>query len=145
MKFRHLEYNDYYKGYYDLLGGMTFICKKPDFVGFVNIVNKLNQNCIIIVCEYNNKIIATGTLFMKPNLFKNENVGNIEDIYVYFQYRNLNIGERIVQILLSYAKKMNCYKIILNCNKDCVLFFEKCGFLKIKHKEQMAKYYLSKL
>jgi glucosamine-phosphate N-acetyltransferase len=143
MEFRKLEYNDYYKGYIDLLNRLS-VCTQISEPQFLKFINLLNENHIVLVLEHNNKIIATGTLFIENKLIRNcGKVGHIEDIVVDPDYRNKHIGKHIMEELIKYAEEKNCYKVSLYCSKENMKFYEKCGLTK--KEEQMTKYFHSKL
>jgi glucosamine-phosphate N-acetyltransferase len=48
-------------------------------------------------------------------------------------------GKLLVKKCIEHAKEMNCYKIILNCNENNMIFYEKQGFQKKEN--QMALYF----
>jgi glucosamine-phosphate N-acetyltransferase len=136
--FRKIEKGDYYKKYFDLLNQLTIapICTIDNFE---KVINNLHDHHIILVCEINDKIIASGTLLIEPKLIRNCGfVGHIEDIVVDKKYNGCGIGKKLIGELNKYAEYNKCYKIILDCNKDIVFFYEKCGF--VKKEDQMVKY-----
>lgn len=138
--FRSLESDDYYKGYMNLMSQLT-ICENITMEQFVNFAKKLDKNHIVLVYEENNKILASGTLFIEPKLIRNCGyVGHIEDIVVDKELNGKGIGKKMVSELSNYAKKNGCYKVILDCRSDIVGFYEKCGFKK--KEDQMVQYFI---
>jgi glucosamine-phosphate N-acetyltransferase len=139
MTFRILEYNDYNKNYFDLLKQLT-IANPCTEIKFNEFVNKLNENHVILVCEVNNKIIASGTLLIEQKLIRDcGKVGHIEDIVVDKEYKNNGLGKKLVVELTTYAKKNGCYKVILDCRKEIIPFYEKCGYKN--HDDHMVQYF----
>jgi glucosamine-phosphate N-acetyltransferase len=140
MNFRHLEYGDYEKKYFDLLKQLT-ICEQCRHEQFIDFIDNLNKNHIVLVYEENNKILASGTLIIEKKLIRNcSSVGHIEDIVVDRELNGKGIGKKLINELVEYAKNNGCYKVILDCRKEIMLFYEKCGF--IKKEEQMVKYFI---
>ena len=135
---RNIQINDFNKNYLNLLNQLSKT--KFNFDEFEKYVNNLNDNHHIRVIEINNRIIATGTLFIESKLIHNINkVGHIEDIIIDKNHRGKGYGMLIINNLIDIAKKNNCYKVILNCNNNLRKFYEKCG---LEYKGcQMAKYF----
>ena len=140
MEFRHLEYNDYNKNYFNLLKQLT-VCGNCSEDQFKNFVDNLNKNHVVLVYEENNKILASGTLLIESKLIRNCGlVGHIEDIVVDKELNSKGIGKKLLNELVSYAKNNGCYKVILDCRNEIIPFYEKCGFKK--KEEHMVKYFV---
>ena len=89
--------------------------------------------------EKNNKIIAYGTAIIDYKFYRNcKNVGHIEDIVVDKNLRGQGVSEIILDKLIEYGIKNNCYKFILNCKDEYVNFYKKFGFHK--NQNNMIKY-----
>jgi glucosamine-phosphate N-acetyltransferase len=127
---------------------LSFLTNAPDISikDFLDRVNQISKIGDIIVCYYedleNNKIkiLGSGTIIYEPKLIHGcKNVGHIEDIVVHDSYRSIGIAKNILNILVDFSNKNNCYKVILDCKEDLVVFYEKNGF---KHNgNQMSKYF----
>lgn len=141
MLIRNLQCNDYNKNYLELLEQLTIVDKENISQVFFNeFIDNLNNNHKIIVLEENNKIIATGTLLIENKLIHGiSKVGHIEDIVVDKYCRGKGIGKKIISFLINEAEKNNCYKVILNCKKNFIKFYENCGL--IVNESQMVKYF----
>lgn len=99
-----------------------------------------DTNALTIVAEHKdfNGIVGVGTLYMMDKLLRGgSTVGQIEDVVVDPACRGLHIGKAIIDKLVHEANKFDCYKVVLNCSDENVLFYEKCGFHK--HEQQMRK------
>jgi glucosamine-phosphate N-acetyltransferase len=141
MEFRNLQKTDYNKNYLNLLKQLTKVDKqKITFEKFENFINKLNKNHKIIVIEFKNKIVATGTVLIENKIIHGlRKVAHIEDIVVDKESRGMGLGKKIISFLIDIAEKENCYKVILNCRKENINFYEKCGLKN--HAIQMVKYF----
>jgi glucosamine-phosphate N-acetyltransferase len=105
---------------------------------FINNIHDICQSGKIIVCHIDNKIIATGTILYETKIIHGgKKVGHIEDIIVDQAYRGKGIASQILKRLIEEAK--DCYKVILDCNKDNIKFYENNGF--IQKSVQMAYYH----
>lgn len=141
MKIRNLHKNDYYLNYLDLLSQLSVVNKDNISSNeFNSFIEELKDNHIIKVIELNNKIVASGTLYIENKIIHNfGKVGHIEDIVIDINFRGKSLGIQIVQNLIDLSKKNKCYKIILNCNESNINFYKKCGFIQKEH--EMVKYF----
>jgi glucosamine-phosphate N-acetyltransferase len=104
------------------------VFSKEQFIETLNYMQPFSQ---IYVIEYENDIIATGTIiYEKKFIFNNSTLAHIEDICVKSAYRNYGIGKLIVNHLMHIAKDKGCYKVTLDCNEHNSHFYEKCGLEK---------------
>jgi len=55
-------------------------------------------------------------------------VGHIEDVSVHPDHQKKGIATQLINTAIKKAKDCKCYKIILNCNKDVIELYKKCGF-----------------
>lgn len=126
---RSLDVNDYYKNYLQLLSQLTVV-EIRSFDEFKTQYECLNKEFIkIFVIEYDNTIIATGTLIIEKKFIRGfKSVGHIEDIVVGGEFRGKGIGKIMINHLISYGKANDCYKIILDCDEENIPFYKKCGF-----------------
>jgi glucosamine-phosphate N-acetyltransferase len=96
---------------------------------FKNFLDKNNKK--IFIFEMNNNIIGTGSLILESKISHDfKNVAHLEDIVVDKNFRGKGYGKYIINYLIQYAKKNNCYKVILNTDEKNLKFYEKCGFKK---------------
>ena len=83
----------------------------------------------IFVAVLENKIVGSTTLLIEPKFIHEGGlVGHIEDVVVTKEKQGLGIGEKLIESSLDYAKKVGCYKTILDCTDDVKPFYEKIGF-----------------
>lgn len=138
---RKIEVSDYNKQYLKLLENLSIVQSHLiTYELFEDFVKKLNDNHLIYVIEYSEKVIATGTIFIEHKLIHGlGKVGHIEDIVVDPEYGGNNFGKLIVTSLVEYAKEKNCYKVILDCNDKVCNFYKKCEFKTCG--QQMSLYF----
>lgn len=133
IELRYLEIEDYHNGYMKLLKQLTEV-KEISYEFYKTQFYELNNNTFIIVGVIDNKIVATGTIIIKSNFYRNcKNTGFIEDIVVCKNYRKKGYSSIIINKLKELAIKNNCYKIILDCKKEYYKFYKKFGFTKNKN------------
>jgi len=111
-----------------------------DTIKFANFVSALPRNQHILVMEENDVVFGMGTLFLEKKIIHQfGTVGHIEDIVILPSHQGKGYGKMLVQHLVQLAKQEKCYKCILNCDKNNVAFYTKCGFQP--KSEQMAIYF----
>lgn len=140
---RKLEYEDYNRGFLELLEQLTTVnamsINKIDFNLQVKELNK-NPGHLIIVMIDKNQIIATGCIFIERKFIHTMGkVGHIEDVVVHKNYRNKGLGKEIINTLVEFARRIECYKVILDCSEENISFYENCGFEK--KGIEMSKYF----
>ncbi|MBW0493544.1 hypothetical protein O181_033259 [Austropuccinia psidii MF-1] len=149
LHIRPLSSTDHQRDHLKLLSNLT---NSPD-LGLKNyqdrfkLLKQINScssslptyNIICIIQKSNDKLVGCGTLFLEHKFIRgNGSVGHIEDIVIDPNQRGKNLGKLIIETLTDISQKLGAYKTILDCNKDNIPFYEKCGYI---HKEyEMVKY-----
>lgn len=145
LQLRELQAGDYHKGFLQLLSQLTSVGD----ISFEQFTQRLREQqssgtgtyrVAVIEDSSKNLIIATATLMVERKFVHNCGlVGHVEDVVVNSTYRGKNLGIRVVQALIDWAKEAGCYKIILDCSEKNVPFYNKLGFQK--KEEHLALYY----
>ena len=132
--FRDIEVSDY-ESSKTLLSFLTKECETFSLETFTKVCSSLNSNHRIICCFYSDieaetiQLVAMGTILIENKLIHNCScVGHIEDVVVHEKYRNMKLGKTLIDHLVNVARQKGVYKVILNCSKTNVEFYEKCGF-----------------
>ncbi|MDY0093555.1 MAG: GNAT family N-acetyltransferase [Candidatus Vecturithrix sp.] len=80
----------------------------------------------------NNRIVSTCNIAIILNLTRNGRpYGIIENVITDRTYQRKGIGKQVIQNAIDYAKKQNCYKILLLSSTkriDAHNFYESIGF-----------------
>ena len=112
-----------------------------DLDHFKNIILGLKDNHDIYIYIKENKIVGMITLLFEQKLIHNgAYVAHIEDLVVDRDYLKQGIGAALINHCLQKINnnKYKCYKIILDCKRELIGFYEKFGF---ENKNvQMSKY-----
>ncbi|KAJ1883037.1 Glucosamine-phosphate N-acetyltransferase-like protein [Coemansia sp. RSA 1722] len=128
---RPLELTDYRKGFADCLANLTIVGDVTEQM-FGETFEDMQRtgNYLIVVIEdlASQKIVASGSLIIEQKFLRGcGRVGHIEDIVVAKGQQGKRFGFTIIKQLLELADATGCYKSILDCSPDNVLFYEKCG------------------
>ena len=85
-------------------------------------------NILTFVGLLDKTIVATSTIIIEKKLRYNRLCCHIEDVGVHPEYRGFGYGKEMVRYCIDIAKKNNCYKVKLNCDRKLLGFYEKIGF-----------------
>jgi glucosamine-phosphate N-acetyltransferase len=95
---------------------------------------------MVLVRSSDGKVMGAATLLVEEKFIHDcGRVGHIEDVVVSRDLRGGGYGKKLIDCLLSLAKELGCYKVILDCDENNVPFYEKCDM--VKKGIQMALYY----
>jgi len=92
---------------------------------------KKNKNHFIYAAidKKSNEIIGMITLLVEPKFIHDCGfLGHIEDVVTRKDFEGQGIGKELVKQVVKQAKKMDCYRVILDCSDENMKFYEKCGF-----------------
>jgi len=88
----------------------------------------INQpNLHTVVVTDNGKVVGYGAVIIETKI-RGGKMGHIEDIVSHPNKRNKGVGKIVVNALYEIAKKNNCYKVALQCQKANIPFYEKCEY-----------------
>ena len=141
---RPIKLVDIDENYYHLLSQLSYLdisaCSNNLSESLYKNLDK-NHHIFVIEDTITKQVIGTGTLLIETKIIHNYgNVGHIEDIVISSKYRGKNLGKYLVEFLTDFSKIENqCYKCILNCNKENIGFYEKCNYGFTQY--QMSKYF----
>ncbi|KAG2471742.1 MAG: Glucosamine 6-phosphate N-acetyltransferase [Nitrosopumilales archaeon] len=129
---RKLEEKDLFRGF---LTSLDSLKKASDLNEnkAKDVFNKIksNPNHLVFVVILDDKVAGSITLLIEPKfIHQGGNVGHIEDVVIAKEFQSSGIGEKLINFVLEYAKKNDCYKTILDCSDDVKPFYEKIGFKK---------------
>lgn len=132
-KIRPLILSDFYRGYLSLLKQLSIVNDNISYIDFKNKWFEIANNKFhkIYVIEFQNMIVASGTLIIEPKFIRNcKFASHIEDIVVEKKMRGNGLSKKIINKLIEISKEFNCYRITLNCHQDKFGLYEKFGFKK---------------
>ncbi len=129
---RKLEKQDLFNGFLDSLDSLR---KASDLseTKANEIFNKIKSNPdhVVFVVIMDSKVVGSTTLLIETKfIHQGGKVGHIEDVVISKEFQSKGLGEQLINYVLDYAKKNDCYKTILDCIDDLKPFYEKIGFKK---------------
>lgn len=123
---------DFNRGFFKVLAQLTKVGEvEPEL--FIKKFDHMKQTGdyynVVVEDTHVNQVIATATLIIEHKFIHScAKRGRIEDVIVNDEHRGKQLGKLLVAVLTLLSKKLNCYKITLEClpkNKD---FYQKFGY-----------------
>jgi|19_taG_2_1085344.scaffolds.fasta_scaffold02015_7 glucosamine-phosphate N-acetyltransferase len=84
-----------------------------------------------LVAVENDEIIGTVSYFIEPKFIHNGGyVGHLEDLATHPDHGGKGIGKKLVEEVIRSCEEAGCYKIILDCDENLEVYYNKLGFHK---------------
>ena len=125
--------------YTNIIGQLTSIgdVTQEQFNTFVDSQNNTQQTWVY---EFDNEVAASVTILIEQKIARSYGkCMHIEDVVTSSNYRGKGFASDLMRYIINIAQTQGCYKIILNCSKDNVSFYDRLGF---KEKELQMSLYL---
>jgi glucosamine-phosphate N-acetyltransferase len=91
--------------------------------------NRLRAGVRTYVACVQDRIVGTASLLIEEKfIHRGGRSGHLEDVAVHRDFQNQGIGAALVRHVTDQARKMGCYKVLLNCFDNRAPFYEKLGF-----------------
>lgn len=139
---REVDKGDYYKKHLELYKESYSI--NPNLINIIDykqyIQEQKDKNNHIFVMEENNVIIGSASCLIETKFIHNfGKVAHIEDVVISQNNQGKGLGKKIIEYCVKFAKENTCYKVILDCDDNNVVFYEKCNFERKGN--MMTKYF----
>jgi len=142
---RPLRRSDYNTGFLDVLRVLTSVGEFSieDWNARYDWMAKRNDEYfLLVICNEEGRVVGTGSLIVERKFIHSLGmVGHVEDIAIEKGQQGKKLGLRMIQALDYTAKRVGCYKSILDCSEANEGFYVKCGFKRAGL--EMAHYYAS--
>ena len=93
-------------------------------------INSQKGNVYIAKKDCGEIIGAVSLLVEQKFIHNGGKVGHIEDVCIKKEYERKGVGSALVKEVIERAKKLECYKVILDCKDSLLPFYEKLDFHK---------------
>lgn len=87
---------------------------------------RLSMGVRTFVAVRGDRVVGTASLVPEPKFYGV--AAHIEDVAVHPDCQGQDIGAALMRHVLAEARRMGCYKVILNCTEAVKPFYEKLGF-----------------
>lgn len=115
-------------GFLESLASLTEVGMTPQEAQAV-FRQRLKAGIRTYVARQDGRIVGTASLLLELKfIHKGGRVGHIEDVAVHKDHQRKGIGTALVAHCTQEAKKLGCYKVILNCFERLVPFYTRIGY-----------------
>ena len=84
---------------------------------------------VFVAVAADGQVIGATTLLVEQKFIHHGGlVGHIEDVVVRKGHEGKGVGGSVVRAALEKARRLGCYKVILDCKEDLVDFYGRLGF-----------------
>ena len=115
-------------GFLEALASLTEVGLSPQEAGPI-FRQRLKAGIRTYVARRDGRVIGTASLLVERKfIHRGGLVGHVEDVAVHQGYQRQGIGTALVAHATQEAKKLGCYKVILNCFEHLVPFYSRIGY-----------------
>jgi glucosamine-phosphate N-acetyltransferase len=83
------------------------------------------------IARQGDRVVGTASLLLEQKfIHQGGRVGHIEDVAVHREFQKQGIGTALVAHITEEARKLGCYKVILNCFEHLAPFYARIGYRK---------------
>ena len=130
---REIQLKDLSRGFYDTLSNLApignLINQHKRAKMILSEIRSYPFYNIFVAVREDGELIGSITILIEQKIIHGgAKVGHIEDVGTRNEYQGRGVGKALVLKALDFAKQKNCYKVILDCSKKNVEFYEKLGF-----------------
>lgn len=119
---------DLNKGLQETLRALAPVDMKPEQLSKV-FQKMLHTNCHVYIAMHTQRVVGVATLLMEQKFIHDGGVvGHIEDVAVDKSFQLTGIGSALVEFLTERAFQEGAYKVILDCKRDLIPFYERLQF-----------------
>ena len=125
---RRLYGSDLNQQFLDTLSSLAEVKLTPDRAKEV-FRERLRRGIRSYVACIGNRVVGTASLLVEEKFIHGGGFSShIEDVAVHKDFQKQGIGAALVGHLLQQARRLGCYKVILNCREGNAPFYGKMGF-----------------
>jgi glucosamine-phosphate N-acetyltransferase len=125
---RELSGSDNFEEFLDSLSSLSEVQLTPEKAKEV-FRSRLRAGARTYVAYAQGRIVGTASLLLEQKFIHGGgHSGHIEDVAVHRDFQRHGIGAALIRHLTAEAKRLGCYKLVLNCFDDRAPFYEKLGF-----------------
>jgi glucosamine-phosphate N-acetyltransferase len=90
---------------------------------------RLRQDIKTYVARLDGRVVGTASLLVERKfIHRGGKVGHIEDVAVHRDLQLKGIGTQLVKHATEEARKLGCYKVILDCFERLAPFYARLGY-----------------
>jgi glucosamine-phosphate N-acetyltransferase len=128
LEVRELTVADLGRGFLEALASLSVVGLTPEeAVPFFH--ERLAAGIRTYVARADNEVLGTASLLVERKFIHSGGlVGHIEDVAVRRDLQRKGLGTALMRHVVEEARRLGCYKVILDCADDRVGFYTRLGF-----------------
>jgi glucosamine-phosphate N-acetyltransferase len=124
---RELTEADLGNGFLDALAALSEV--KLTAEQAKSVYAELAPNLRTYVAVLDGRVVGTTRLLVERKFIHGGGlVGHVEDVAVAPPYQHRGVGSALVRHVVAEARRLGCYKVILDCFDDLATFYARMGF-----------------
>lgn len=125
---RELNGQDLEGGFLETLANLADVDLSPEQAREV-LRQRLRRDVHTYVACVDGRVVGSASLLVEYKFIHGGGrCGHIEDVVIHRDWQGHGIARALVQYAVSEARRLGCYKAILNCYESLIPFYERCGF-----------------
>jgi glucosamine-phosphate N-acetyltransferase len=128
VEIAELEERDLTAGFLESLASLSEVGLTPaEAIALVR--ERAQQGVKTYVARIDGRVVGTASLLVERKfIHRGGKVGHIEDVAVHRDTQHRGIGTRLVAHATDEARKLGCYKVILDCFDRLTPFYGRLGY-----------------
>jgi glucosamine-phosphate N-acetyltransferase len=123
-----LHERDLSRGFLETLQSLAEVDLTPDAALHV-FHQRLRAGAHTYVARIGDKTVGSVTILVEYKfIHRGSRAAHLEDVAVHRDYQKLGIGAALVRHAIDEARRLGCYKVILNCFDKLIPFYARFGF-----------------
>jgi glucosamine-phosphate N-acetyltransferase len=129
---RELQEADLTKCFSDTLSGLAEVgLSEAELRSVMQERQRSGAHTYVALDPATNEVVGTASLILERKfIHRGGRTGHIEDVSVRRGYRGQGLGAALVQHAIREARRLGCYKVILNCFEQLAPLYGSLGFRK---------------
>lgn len=131
MLVRPLEEPDLFRGFLETLENLKPVgnLSQDEALAIFQKIAVNPGHLILVAVAGGEYIVGAVTLLFEQKFIRGGAIAaHIEDVVVRRDWENRQVGQTLMSAAVEEAKRRECYKIVLDCDRDLVRFYEQFGF-----------------
>lgn len=131
---REIRQSDLEKGFFKTLANLTKVGNIPHDTKRANLIyNNLKSSTksriFVAVKVDDEEVIGSVTLILEQKFIHDGGIcAHIEDVATKQEYEGIGVATSLIKTAVEFARKNDCYKVILDCRNELKRFYEDNGF-----------------
>src|SRR5215472_3214667 len=132
---REISVTDLGRGFFETLSNLAPVGRiSEEHENAKKVLQEITTNPfhkIFVAVKNDGEIVGSNTILIEQKFIRNGGrLAHNQDLAIKKGYEGMGIAKALVDRSLGFARRMKCYKVIVECAEENVPFHEKFGFKK---------------